>query len=97
MSRSARIVLLFAQVPRARLGRRIARAWQSGFRASHAEQWARACGSIGRAELAEPPGVSTSPVNDVLRDLVEARIVEPSNPSGKGRGPYYRPVQEDHA
>lgn len=77
---------------RARVATRAASTWSVHSRAPHAEAWAFARGRVSRAELAELHDVQPPSVNAVFKSLVADGVLEPSNPSGLGRGLYYRPV-----
>lgn len=72
------------------------RTWAASQRRSHALDWIRRRGRLWRAELAALEGMRPESVNGVLKDLSAEKLIEPSNPSGRGRGLHYRLPSPPH-
>jgi ATP-dependent DNA helicase RecG len=62
-------------------------------RDSIAREYVRARGRMSTTELGDLVGASPTNVGDVLKGLVSEGLVEPSRPSGRGRGLFYRVIK----
>lgn len=87
-------VWTLSPLARRALPNRAAQAFAADRRSGHALRLVRHRGRFGRAELAEITNVQPPSVNAALKELIEAGEIEPSNPSGRGRGLYYRPTEK---